>query len=64
MQAVYWYFALRAANRFHRTNGRYPGTGTFTSLEDEAKKLTEVQEAMFKEYGINSPIIPQVLQEM
>ena len=63
-KAIYWYFALRAANRFHRQHGRYPGTGVFESLDAEHKALGEVQEALFKEYGISAPTMPETLQEM
>mmetsp|Transcript_28199 Transcript_28199/g.47805 ORF Transcript_28199/g.47805 Transcript_28199/m.47805 type:complete len:301 (-) Transcript_28199:368-1270(-) len=61
---IYWYFGMRAAERFRTKKGRYPGAGKEEDVGDDTKALTEIMTTMFKEYHIQSKIEPAICQEI
>lgn len=61
MCPLLWYFMLRACDRFHGQNGRYPGTGgatgstiTLNMLEQDADKLDKVVRGLVKSLGMEA----------
>lgn len=63
-QYIHWYFALRAADRFHEKNHRYPGVGG-KSPERDAEELYEIQTELAQELKLSElETKPECLQEV
>lgn len=67
---IHWYFAYRAAQKFHLKNGRWPGTRSGDEdevekyCEEDTKELIELQTTLFKEYGLEQKIEDVCLREI
>eukprot|EP00468_Gymnochlora_sp_CCMP2014_P006265 CAMPEP_0167746932 /NCGR_PEP_ID=MMETSP0110_2-20121227/3989_1 /TAXON_ID=629695 /ORGANISM="Gymnochlora sp., Strain CCMP2014" /LENGTH=569 /DNA_ID=CAMNT_0007631755 /DNA_START=18 /DNA_END=1727 /DNA_ORIENTATION=- len=61
---IYWYFALRAAERFRTKYGRYPGQPLDCDYEKDVSEMTKIQAQMFEEYKIEAKVEPSVIREI
>ena len=45
-------------------HGRYPGAGTFQSLDADVEELYTICQQLYKDIGVEYPVVKECLQEM